>query len=360
MHRQASFRRASRFGLPGRLAGAVTLVLLVTTLGIAQSGRQPVPTPTPDLPGQVDNGDVVRVRSDEVMIPVSVRDGEGKRVEGLTPNDFMIFDHGKRQEIASFNRERTPVHVLFLLDASGSVFSHMKFIREAANKFAQELRPEDSVCVMQFADEVELLQDWTSAGNAPAIAKALNWRYHPGENTNFYDGIYLAAKDRMGAITGRKLIILLTDGIDSPKVKHATHDEAVNQLKFSEAALYVISLTGVLRHSVDAITGTSKKTQVARGIDPREVDRIQTIINNSEDSLDAMAEATGGRMFLPLKDDDLKDSLQAISEELRSQYIITYRPNPAVQVDEWRDIKVLVGTGGYEVQARDGYRGRAE
>jgi VWFA-related protein len=308
----------------------------------------------------VDDGDIIRIRSEEVMIPVTVRDREGKRVDGLNPAEFMIFDNGKRQEIAGFNRERTPVNVLFLLDASGSVFSHMRFIREAATKFARELRPVDSVCVMQFADEVELLQDWTPADNSAAIKRALNWRYKPGESTSFYDGVYLAAKDRMAGVSGRKLIILLTDGIDSPRKKHATREEAVNALRNSEAALYVISLTAVLRHQVDNMVGTTKKAQVLRGADPRDVDRVQQIINQSEDSLNQMAEVTGGRMFLPLEDDDLTVSLAAISEELRSQYIITYRPTPVPKADEWRQIKVLVGSGGYEVQARDGYHGRAD
>jgi VWFA-related protein len=339
------------------------LVVWLVFLGLssmaayAQSGRQPAP---PDPPGSVDTGDVVKVRSDEIMITISVRDSDGKRVEDLAPTDFMIFDNGKRQEIAGFNRERTPVNVLLLLDASGSVFSHMRFIREAAGKFVRELRAVDNICVMQFADDVELLQDWTSAANTAAVTKALNWRYHPGESTSFYDGIYLAAKDRMSKVTGRKLIILLTDGIDAPKVKHASRDDSVHALKLSEAALYVISLTAVLRNNVDKSTGTTKKAQVLRGHDPRQVAQIQQVINQAEDSLNAMADATGGRMYLPLKDDDLKDSLEAISEELRSQYIITYRPNPAVKTDEWREIKVLVRTGGYDVQAREGYRGRSD
>ncbi len=294
------------------------------------------------------------------MIPVTVRDREGNRVDDLNPKEFMIFDNGKRQEIAGFNRERTPVNVLFLLDASGSVFSYMRFIREAATKFAAELRPVDKVCVMQFADSVELLQDWIPADNSSAIKRALNWRYKPGLTTSFYDGVYLAAKDRMRGVSGRKLIILLTDGIDSPQKRHSNREEAVNALRNSEAALYVISLTAILRHQVDDRVGTTKKAQVLRGADPRDVERIQQLINDSEDGLNQMAEVTGGRMFLPLEDDDLKVSLAAISEELRSQYIITYRPNPAPKAAEWRQIKVLVGSGGYEVQARDGYHGRAD
>ncbi|MEO6390739.1 MAG: VWA domain-containing protein [Pyrinomonadaceae bacterium] len=324
----------------------------------AQSGR-PTPTP-PDRTGSIDDGDTIKVRTDEVMIPVTVRNSEGKRVEGLTPADFMIFDNGKRQEIAGFNRERTPVQVILLLDASGSVFEHMEFIRESAIKFVAALRPEDSVSVMQFADDVQLLQDWTSAGNSSVISKALNKRYRPGLSTSFYDGVYLAAKEQMAKVSGRKIIILLTDGIDMPKVKHANRVDAVKALRYSEAALYVISLTGILRNNYQNATGNTKTKQVMRGYDPRQVKQDQQTINDAEDSLSEMATISGGYMFLPLLEEDLKESLQAISEELRSQYIITYRPTSAPRSGEWRDIKVLVGSGGLEVQARDGYRGRAD
>lgn len=324
----------------------------------AQSGR-PTPTPT-DSSGSIDDGDTIKVRTDEVMIPVTVRNSEGKRVEGLTPADFMIFDNGKRQEIAGFNRERTPVQVILLLDASGSVFEHMKFIRESAVKFVAALRPEDSVSVMQFADDVQLLQDWTPAGNSSAISKALNMRYRPGLSTSFYDGVYLAAKEQMAKVSGRKIIILLTDGIDMPKVKHANREDAIKALRYSEAALYVISLTAILRNNYDSATGNTKTRQIIRGYDPRQVKQDQQTINDAEDSLSAMAAISGGYMFLPIKEEDLKESLQAISEELRSQYIITYRPTAAPRSGEWRDIRVLVGSGGLEVQARDGYRGRAD
>lgn len=345
-----------RLGIGCPLALVILGLLIGSSAALAQSGRQPLP----DTQVNPDDSDIIRIRSEEVLLPVTVRDREGNRVDGLNPKEFMIFDNGKRQEIVGFNRERTPVNVLFLLDASGSVFPHMRFIREAATKFARELRPVDNVCVMQFADEVELLQDWTPAGDSTAINRALNWRYKPGESTSFYDGVYLAAKDRMAGISGRKLIILLTDGIDSPIKRHSSREDAVNALRNSEAALYVISLTAVLRHRVDARVGTTKKAQVLRGADPREVDRFQQLLNDSEDALNQMAEVTGGRMFLPLEDDNLKDSLAAISEELRSQYIITYRPTPAPKPAEWRQVKVLVGSGGYEVQARDGYHGRAD
>src|SRR5947209_18575619 len=135
---------------------------------MGQSGRQTDTSQT--VPAQsVD--DILRVKTEEVLLPVSVRDEMGAPVNGLEKERFMVFDNGVRQEIASFNRRRVPANIVLLLDASSSVFSEMRFIRDAAKRFLEGLLDEDKVSVMQFSDRVELLQDWTSAGSLQQIEK---------------------------------------------------------------------------------------------------------------------------------------------------------------------------------------------
>lgn len=301
--------------------------------------------------------DVVRVRTEEVMVPVSVRNPEGLPVGGLTAERFLIYDNGVRQEIASFNRERVPANIVLLLDASGSVFHQMRFIREAARQFIEGLLKEDRVSVMQFADRVELLQDWTSAESAAELAKAIEWRYHPGESTAFYDGLYLAAEEQLKKTTGRRIIILLTDGIDTSEKRRASLDDAMNAVRRAEASVYVVSLTAYLREAIEKRTGGTFK-RLLRGYDPKEVKRVLAMIDEAEARLERLAVQTGGRMFLPRGDAELLPAYKAIAEELRTQYIITYVPKPRVEAGEWRRVRVLVLPGGYEVAAREGYRGR--
>ena len=301
--------------------------------------------------------EVLRVRTEEVMVPVSVRDDLGKPVNGLTAERFLVYDNGVRQEIASFNRQRVPANIVLLLDASGSVFHQMRFIREAARSFIEGLLKEDRVCVMQFADRVELLQDWTGAENAGGLSKALEWRYHPGESTAFYDGLYLAAEDQLRKTEGRRIVILLTDGIDTSERKRASFQEAVNAIRRTEASVYVVSLTASLREAIKSRTGGTFK-RLLSGYNPREVKRVLALIDESEAKLLSLATQTGGRMFLPLRDEDLLPAYKAIAEELRTQYIITYRPRPHVEAGQWRRVRVLVLPGGYEVATREGYRGR--
>jgi Ca-activated chloride channel family protein len=299
---------------------------------------------------------VLRIRTEEVLLPVSVRDAAGAPVAGLGRESFFVYDNGVRQEINSFNRERIPANIVLLLDASGSVFRHMRLIREAAKRFIQGLGSEDRVCVMQFADKVELLQDWRSAGDQKPLLKSLDWGYHAGQSTAFYDGLYLAAQEQLSKVEGRRLIILLTDGIDTGERLRASYADALNAVRRRDATVYVVSLTASLRALVREQTSCGKLGRILGcGYDPREVARYISLIEGAEKLLTGLAEQTGGRIFLPVREEELSPAYAAIAEELRTQYIITYRPRPGAQAGTWRRVRVLVSPGGYDVASREGY-----
>lgn len=336
--------------------------MLCLTDALGQSGRKQSASPVENGAG-VENGteadEILRVRTEEVLLPVSVRNWQGASVNGLSQDDFIVYDEGVRQHISSFNRHRVAANIVLLLDASGSVFQQMRFIREAARNFVEGLRPDDKVCVMQFADKVELLQDWTLVARQQELEKALDWRYHPGESTTFYDGLYLAAEDQLSKVEGRRIIILLTDGIDTSERRRAAFKDALEAVRRAEATVYVVSLTGMLREMITRRAGAGTRQTLLRGYDPRQVSRYLNLIESSEKQLAGLSAQTGGRIFLPLRDEDLAVAYGAIAAELRSQYIITYKPQPKVAAGEWRRVRVLVLPGGYEVAAREGYTGRA-
>jgi Ca-activated chloride channel homolog len=302
--------------------------------------------------------EVLRIRTEEVLLPVSVRDETGAPVGGLGREKFLVFDNGVRQEILSFNRQRVQANIVLLLDASTSVFSQMRTIRMAAKRFIQGLFQEDKVCVLQFSDRVELLQDWTPATELTQLEKTLNWRYHPGLRTTFYDGLYLAAQEQLSKVEGRRIIILLTDGLDTAERQRASFADALNAVRRADASVYVVSLTGYLRAQLEEKAGKSKAGKLFSGYDQREVAYYLGLIDQSEKQLKALALQTGGRIFLPLKDEELLPAYNAIAEELRTQYIITYRPKPSATAGEYRRVRVLVLQGDYEVGAREGYTGR--
>lgn len=349
-----------------RIISACALIMAVLSFWhfemkvYGQSGRKVDETTAPAQSSVVTGQDdeVLRVKTEEVLLPVSVRDVEGMPVSGLGKERFIVFDNGVRQEIASFNRHRVPANIVLLLDASSSVFSQMRFIREAARRFVEGLLQADKVCVMQFSDRVELLQDWTSATDLQQLEKSLNWRYHPGLRTTFYDGLYLAAQEQLSKVEGRRIVILLTDGLDTADRRRASFADALGAVRRAEASVYVVSLTANLRAQLEEKTGRTKLRKVFSGYDRREVDRYLALIDDSEKLLTNLATQTGGRIFLPIKDEDLSTAYQAIAEELRTQYIITYQPKPRVTSGEYRHVRVLVLDGDFEVATREGYRGR--
>jgi len=176
--------------------------------------------------------------------------------------------------------------------------------------------------------------------------------------TTFYDGLYLAAEEQLKKVDGRRIIILLTDGLDTALKHRASFPDALNAVKRAEASVYVVSLTADVRNQIEEKTGRTRLSKIFNGYDRREVSGYLALLENSERLLSGLAAQTGGRIFLPLKDEDLTTAYQAIAEELRTQYIITYKPKPRVTAGEYRHVRVLVTDGNYEVAAREGYTGR--
>lgn len=345
------------------VVGVAGVVFLISALFFGeevsgQSGRKNVETASTPVETKEQQDDVLRIRTEEVLLPVSVRDEAGAPVGDLGQEKFVVFDNGVRQQITSFNQRRVPANIVLLLDASSSVFSQMRFIREAAKRFMQGLLKEDKVCVVQFSDRVELLQDWTPATQLSQLEKSVDWRYHPGLRTTFYDGLYLAAHEQLSKVEGRHIIILLTDGLDTALKQKASYAEALNAVRQADGSVYVVSLTAYLRAELEAKLGTKKIRRMFSGYDPKEVAYYLNLIDKSEKLLEELAVQTGGRMFLPIKDEELATAYGAIAEELRTQYIITYQPKPKASAGEYRRIRVLVLHGDYEVATREGYTGR--
>ena len=276
-----------RLSEKGRLvAGLLYLCVFISSAPVGfycQSGRPGTGEPVDDTTQRGGPGeDVLRVDTEEVLLPVSVRGLDGAPVNGLTKDDFLVFDNGVRQQISSFNKERVPARIVLLLDASGSVFSQMRFIRDAAKRFIRGLLAEDQLCVMQFADRVELLQDWTPAGSLQQLEKSVDWRYHPGLRTTFYDGLYLAATEQLGRVEGRRIIILLTDGLDTSDKLRASFADALNAVRRAEASVYVVSLTANLRAQIEEKAGNSRLRRLFSVYNPKEVARYLAILDHSE------------------------------------------------------------------------------
>jgi VWFA-related protein len=286
--------------------------------------------PTAATAGGVDDTlTVIRKRVDEVNVVFTVTDKRDHFVKDLTQNDFRVFDDSKPAlSVQSFNRQTNlPLRVGLLIDASNSVRDRFKFEQEAAIEFLNQIiRPRfDKAFVIGFDTTPEVTQDFSD--DAEALSKGVRM-LRAGGGTAMYDAIYFACRDKLmqvdkGQIATRRAIILLSDGEDNQS--RVSREEAVEMAQRAEVIIYAIS------------TNTT-------GIKLR-----------GDKVMEHFAEETGGKAFFPFKIEDVSNAFSEISDELRSQYAISYKPADFAADGKYRKIEILADNKKYHVRARKGY-----
>ena len=270
----------------------------------------------------------LHARVNEVNVLFIATDKHGKFVRDLNQNDFTILDdHKPPQAILNFRHETDlPLHLGLLVDVSGSVDSRFGFEQSAATSFLEHTvrKGFDRVFVMGFNSHTQLAQDFTDDYSR------LYWavhRLHNGGGTALYDAIYRACKEKLVKDRNerpvRKAIIVVSDGEDNQS--EMTRAQAIEMAQRAEVIIYAIS--------------TDDSGLVMRG------DRV----------LEQLAEATGGRAFFPFKMKDITHSFAAIEDELRSQYIVSYKPANFDADGRYRTIEISSLKKDLQVRARKGY-----
>jgi Ca-activated chloride channel family protein len=291
----------------------------------AKPGASSAGTPAGDTDDTVT---VIRKRVDEVNVVFTVTDKRDHFVKDLTQTDFRVIDNDKPANIQSFSRQTNlPLRVGLLIDASNSVRDRFKFEQEAAIEFLNQIvRPKyDKAFVIGFDTTPEVTQDFTD--DAQALSHGVRM-LRAGGGTAMYDAIYFACRDKLmnadkGLLATRRAIILLSDGEDNQS--RVSREETVEMAQRAEVIIYAIS------------TNTS-------GIKLR-----------GDKVLEYFAEQTGGKAFFPFKIEDVANAFTEISDELRSQYAISYKPADFIPDGKYRKIEILAENKKYHVRARKGY-----
>ena len=334
---------------------ALLLVPVAAGEAPAQSGRR-LPSTT-----QQDKDDTIRLRTEEVLLNITVTDGFNRQTTSLRQEDFIVAEDGQRQDISSFTVSTVPVSVVLMLDASGSVAGEITSLRDAALSFVKQLGPEDKVSVMEFHSEVELLQDWTSSPDD--IRHAISWRFKPGmvrtkeghstyASTALYDSIFLTAEEQLSKVDGRKAVIILTDGDDSSS--KVTYEQALAAIIRSNAVVYVVSKAREFISQISSQVG-GKVGRVLNGGNSRLADQYIARLERAERVMIDLAGRTGGQVFSPLRDSEMKDVYSKVALELKNQYLITYIPKNEERDGQLRKVRVFLTRAGYTVRTRDSY-----
>jgi len=322
----------------GRSFFLITVLLAAAGLPLrAQQGYAPagvavapLPSTNPD-PDNDPSGDpilTIKARVDEVNVLFIATDHHGKFIRNLNQSDFAILDdHKPPQSIVDFRRETDlPLELGLLVDTSGSVHSRFDFEQAAAASFLEQtLRLNfDRAFVMGFASHSTVTQDFTD--NVKLLETGVQ-SLQDGGGTALYDAIYRACRDKLSKGRGdhpvRHAIVVISDGEDNQS--EFSRVQAIEMAQRSDVIIYAIS--------------TDDSGLVLRG----------------DKTLEQLAEATGGRAFFPYKTKDITHSFKAIEDELRSQYIVSYRPADFDADGRYRSIEITTLRKDLEVRARKGY-----
>ncbi len=269
-----------------------------------------------------------RVSVDLINIFCSVWDkNTNSFVTNLTRDDFTIYEDNQKQEIKNFNRETNlPLTLALLVDTSQSVAPKLKFEQDAATAFFQSvLRDKDRAMLVEFDSGVSLVQDFTSDPNK--MAKQIRSLRAAG-GTSLYDAIYLSCDEKLIRETGRKAVVILSDGEDQSS--KTTFDQALEMALKAESTIFSISVN---RGGFFGVGDTK----------------------NGDRVLKQLADETGGRSFFPFKVEELDDAFRQINQELRSQYSIGYLSSNTKRDGTYRKVEIKIGERGLKLSYRKGY-----
>jgi len=352
--------------------------------------QQTKPTATPDEGGpQTDNGPIIikKKKEDEDAAPVPaapaeptvknpgganyslrvdvpmvnldvnvILDKTHQFVPGLKAGNFLVLEDGVPQTLTSVRTTQAPITAVMLLEFAANSYYFIDDMRNAAYSFFQTLRPNDYVAVVTYDLKTHILNDFTN--NKDLIAQSLQSLIIPGfSDTDMFDALY-ETLDRTSRIEGRKYIILIGTGRDT--FSKLTLDKILAKIKATpNVTIFTIGTGALIRELADARGGMGP---IGR------MDYLQ-----AENQMRTFASMTGGLSFNPMFQGALPDIFSTISNSIRNEYVLTYRPTNTKDDGSYRKIKVLlVDNEGhplrmqdeknkplkYSVIARDGYKAK--
>ena len=176
-----------------------------------------------------------------VSLDVAVFNASGTPVTDLKREDFQIYEDGRPQQIQAFASSTSPYNVLLIIDKSGSMYTQVRFVSEAINRFFSNLRAQDQVALASFDTSVHMLVDWRSVRAGPRKKIDLG----AGGNTDFYGALEWAAR-QLGKIRGRKAVLFFTDGADyriyDPKPDAVAFRKALEKVRRTKTPFHFVGL----------------------------------------------------------------------------------------------------------------------
>jgi Ca-activated chloride channel homolog len=245
-----------------------------------------------------------------------------RELADVSIDDLRVLENGVEQKLEAFQEAVSPVSIAFALDASGSMRKATDEVKAAAKAFVQNVRPEDALALILFADKSQFAHDMTTRRDwsVEAIDK-----YVAQGGTALYDAAY-DALTRLRGLEGRRVVVLMTDGRDENNPgtgpgSTRSYTQVLERLKTVDATIYTI------------------------GLGPR-IDR---------EKLEELAAISGGEAYFPQDVSSLAADFDRILETLRRRYVISYTSTNSTRDGAWRKVEITSKKPGILVLSRGGY-----
>ena len=344
---------STRMNLVRRIAATLLVLQCLTMAGWAQLAPSPDAPPVSHAPATLEDQAVAtfKLQVNLVNLYFTAKNKDGQLVPHLTKDDCSLSEDKVPQTIKNFVAENNqPLTLGILLDTSGSQYRVLPLEQQAGGEFLERvLRSKDEAFLLSFDVNVDLLQDFTNSARllSRALSKAeINTAggngaagipgagggtipvYGTPKGTLLYDAIYLASNEKMNQETGRKAMIILTDGDDQGSTTKI--NDAIAAAQKSNVIIYVILIADTGFYNGFGYYGYSAAKK--------------------------LAEETGGRVInVGNNGKKLEVAFQQIEDELRTQYVASYTPTNTKLDGTYRHISVDCKGDGLKVQARKGY-----
>jgi Ca-activated chloride channel family protein len=232
-----------------------------------------------------------------VALYATVTDADKRLVPDLVEEDFEIYDNGKLQATTSFDNKPLPITVVVMLDSSGSMTLALDMVKRAAEQFLLRMLPEDQGMVGAFNDKIQFLPDYFTSSREELVSKLKDLDF--GNPTRLYDAVN-QSMDRLNGITGRKVVLVFTDGDDNASKVNA--GDMTTRALGEDVMIYSVGLENEFLNG-----GRKVRTSPDRG-------------------LRKLSDETGGGFFLLKKTDELGPTFTRVAQELHSQYVLGFSP----------------------------------
>ncbi|MEJ2111103.1 MAG: VWA domain-containing protein [Acidobacteriota bacterium] len=306
----------------------LTLAMAVATANALQSPEPEFSKPLPDKPSNVPT---VRVQTNLVLIPVSVRDASEQPVTNLRMQDFAVRENDAAVKLEHFGRpELSRLDLVLVFDLTSSLWYYFDLIKEAASQFIKTLyRDGDVVSIIGISSEPKVLLQRTES--LPAILKGLNELPRFGAATAFFDAVIQATGQfpRNSDPETRRVLVVLSDGEDN--LSRSALEDALEHLQKTDTLFYSINPGATVNH-------------------------LNRVSERGQKFMEKLADQTGGSAFLADNLKNLSDIYNRIAEELQVQYLIGYNAPESSDEESFRGITVCIpDRPDLHVRARKGY-----